>query len=94
MRSRAAYLKRSTRSWAARADPAPDTVSTDGKVYTFNEQATEFVDPAGHDLSRVVPTWRCNVASPECTAAVAFYHRLRWAPWIARIETFPGSQRC
>ncbi|MCE5239650.1 extracellular solute-binding protein [bacterium] len=53
-----------------------------GKQITFNEQAIEFVDPAGHDLSRVVPTWRCNVASPECTAAVAFYHRLRWAPWV------------
>ncbi len=53
-----------------------------GKQITFNEQAIEFVDPAGHDLSRVVPTWRCNVATPECTAAVAFYHRLRWAPWV------------
>ncbi|MEN6401802.1 MAG: extracellular solute-binding protein, partial [Armatimonadia bacterium] len=53
-----------------------------GKTATFNEQATQFVCPCGEDVSRVVPTWRCNVASPECTAAVAFYHRLRWAPWI------------
>lgn len=53
-----------------------------GKTATFNEQATEFICPCGEDVSRVVPTWRCNVASPECTAAVAFYHRLRWAPWI------------
>ena len=58
-----------------------------GKNITFNEQATEFVDPAGHDLSRVKPTWRCNVASPECTAAVAFYHRLRWAPWVMDRQT-------
>jgi multiple sugar transport system permease protein len=58
-----------------------------GKQITFNEQATEFIDPSGHDLSRVVPTWRCNVASPECTAAVAFYHRLRWAPWIMDRQT-------
>jgi ABC-type sugar transport system permease subunit len=49
---------------------------------TFNEQDTQFIDGHGHDLSRVVPTWHCNVASPDCTAAVAFYHRLRWAPWI------------
>ncbi|HEX2999165.1 MAG TPA: extracellular solute-binding protein, partial [Armatimonadota bacterium] len=54
-----------------------------GKVYTFNEQATSFLAPdTGEDLSNVRPTWRANVASPECTAAVAFYHRLRWAPWI------------
>ncbi|MEN6644593.1 MAG: extracellular solute-binding protein [Armatimonadia bacterium] len=53
-----------------------------GKTVTFNEQATQFVCPCGEDVSRVVPTWRCNVASPECTAAVAFYYRLRWAPWI------------
>jgi len=54
---------------------------------TFNEQDTEFVCPKGHDLSRVVPTWRCDVASDECTEAVAFYHRLRWAPWIRDRET-------
>jgi len=58
-----------------------------GKTITFNEQAISFVDPAGHDLSRVVPTWRCNVASPECTAAVAFYHRLRWVPWVMDRQT-------
>ena len=57
------------------------------RTVTFNEQDTRFVDPAGHDLSRVVPTWRCNVASPECTAAVAFYHRLRWAPWVMDRQT-------
>jgi len=59
-----------------RKDPA------DGRLIPFNEQDTQFIAPNGHDLQRVVPTWRCNVASPECTAAVAFYHRLRWAPWI------------
>lgn len=64
-----------------RKDPA------DGKTYTFNEQDTQFIAPNGHDLQRVVPTWRCNVASPECTAAVAFYHRLRWAPWIMDKQT-------
>ena len=56
---------------------------TTGKVYTFNEQAVDFRTPdTGEDLRNVLPTWRCNVASPECTAAVAFYHRLRWAPWF------------
>lgn len=56
---------------------------TTGKVYTFNEQATDFRAPdTGEDLSNVIPTWRCNVASPPAVAAVGFYHRLRWAPWI------------
>ena len=59
-----------------------------GKVYTFNEQDTDWTAPdTGEDLSGVRPHWRCNVASPECTAAVAFYHRLRWAPWIRDPET-------
>jgi len=57
------------------------------RAYTFNEQATDLDCPRGHDLSASVPTWRCNVASPECTAAVAFYHRLRWAPWILDKQT-------
>lgn len=56
---------------------------TTGEVYTFNEQATDFHTPdTGEDLQNVRPTWRCNVASPECTAAVAFYNRLKWAPWV------------
>ncbi len=56
---------------------------TTGQVYTFNEQATDFHAPdTGEDLQNVVPTLRCNVASPECSAALAFYHRLKWAPWI------------
>ncbi|MBI2300069.1 MAG: ABC transporter permease subunit [Armatimonadetes bacterium] len=56
---------------------------TTGKLYTFNEQATDFHAPdTGEDLTSVRPTWRCNVASPECAAALQFYHRLRWAPWL------------
>ncbi|MBI3922600.1 MAG: extracellular solute-binding protein, partial [Armatimonadetes bacterium] len=56
---------------------------TTGKVYTFNEQDTDFHAPdTGEDLQNVIPTWRCNVASPPCTAAVGFYHRMRWAPWF------------
>jgi multiple sugar transport system permease protein len=59
------------------------TSPTTGKVYTFGEQATDFHAPdTGEDLQSVKPVWRCNVASPEATAAVAFYWRLRWAPWI------------
>jgi len=61
---------------------------TTGKVYTFNEQATDFHAPdTGEDLQNVIPTWRCNVASPPCVAAVGFYHRLRWAPWIRDRKT-------
>jgi len=63
------------------------TCPTCGSACTFAEQDTMFICPQGHDLSGVVPTWRCNVASPECTAAVAFYHRLRWAPWIRDSQT-------
>lgn len=64
------------------------TSPTTGKVYTFNEQATDFHAPdTGEDLSNVIPTWRCNVASPPCVAAVGFYHRLRWAPWIRDRQT-------
>ncbi len=56
---------------------------TTGRVYTFNEQAVDFHAPdTGEDLQNVVPTWRCNVASEECTAAIAFHHRLRWEPWV------------
>jgi len=57
---------------------------TTGKVHTFNEQETKFVVPeTGEDLSNVRPSaWRANVASKECTAAIALYHRLRWQPWM------------
>ena len=61
---------------------------TTGKTYTFNEQDVNLRAPdTGEDLSGVKPTWRCNVASPACIAAVAFYHRLRWQPWIYDPET-------
>jgi len=61
-----------------------DRVSpTTGKTYTFNEQETRLVAPdTGEDLAGAPVSWRCNVASPECSAAVAFYHRLRWQPWV------------
>ncbi|MBI5834328.1 MAG: ABC transporter permease subunit [Armatimonadetes bacterium] len=56
---------------------------TTGRTYTFNEQATDFHAPdTREDLQNVVPTWRCNVASEECTSAIEFHHRLRWEPWI------------
>ena len=64
------------------------TSPTTGKVYTFNEQDTRAVAPdTGEDLSGITPVWRCNVASPECAAAVAFYHRLRWQPWLRHPTT-------
>lgn len=61
-----------------------DRVSpTTGKTYTFNEQATQFrAADTKEDLANVRPKWRANVASREGVAAVGFYHRLRWAPWI------------
>ncbi|OGV68277.1 MAG: hypothetical protein A3K19_08100 [Lentisphaerae bacterium RIFOXYB12_FULL_65_16] len=64
------------------------TSPTTNRVYIFNEQDTEFRAPdTGEDLSRVVPKWRCNVASSECVAAVGFYHRLRWEPWVFDPQT-------
>jgi len=61
-----------------------DRVSpTTGKTYTFNEQATSFVTPdTGEDLAGMESSWRCNVAHPDAAAAIGYYHRLRWAPWI------------
>jgi multiple sugar transport system permease protein len=61
-----------------------DRVSpTTGKTYTFNEQELNFRAPdTGEDLSRVQPRWRANVAEKNAAAAVGFYHRLKWAPWI------------
>ncbi len=54
-----------------------------GKTYTFNEQEEKLVAPdTGEDLSGAPVRWRCNVAQEGPAAAVAFYHRLRWAPWI------------
>ena len=64
------------------------TSPTTGKTYTFNEQATDLRAPdTGEDLSGATPRWRCNVASKDAVAAVALYHRLRWAPWIRDPET-------
>ncbi|MCK5803272.1 MAG: extracellular solute-binding protein [Lentisphaeria bacterium] len=61
---------------------------TTGKTYTFNEQDTNLTAPdTGENLDGIVPKWRCNVASDECTAAVALYHRLRWQPWIHHPKT-------
>ncbi|MCC6446487.1 MAG: extracellular solute-binding protein [Armatimonadetes bacterium] len=59
-----------------------------GKAYTFNEQATDFRTPdTGEDLQVARPAWRANVASDRCAAAVGFYHRLRWAPWVKEPRT-------
>jgi len=66
------------------AAPQPTT----GLLYTFGEQATDLCAPdTGEDLQRVTPSWRCNVASPAAAAAVGFYHRLRWAPWVRDAAT-------
>ena len=61
-----------------------DRVSpTTGKIYTFNEQDLDFRAPdTGEDLSRVQPTWRANVAEKNAAAAVGYYYRLKWAPWL------------
>ncbi len=59
-----------------------------GRVHTFNEQDTSFIVPeTGEDLGGVSPSWRCNVAHPDAAAAVGFYHRMRWAPWLIDPET-------
>lgn len=75
--------------WVAAAGTSilvQDRVSpTTGKLYTFHEQETRLTAPdTGEDLSRAPARWRCNVAHPGAVAALGFYHRLRWAPWIRR----------
>ena len=51
---------------------------TDGKEYTFAQDATSFITPSGENLARVVPEWRANFAGPEGMAALDFFYELRW----------------
>jgi hypothetical protein len=61
---------------------------TTGKVYPFDEQAVSFIAPdTGEDLQRVPPRLRTNVSGPGSLAALRFFQRLRWAPWIRDPQT-------
>ncbi|MCY3020868.1 MAG: extracellular solute-binding protein [Planctomycetota bacterium] len=56
---------------------------TTGKEYVFAmEEETYRAPDTGEDLSRQPSDWRANFSSPEAMEACAFYHKLRWAPWI------------
>jgi len=63
------------------------TSPTDGKTYWFAKEVFAPRSPSGEDLSRVKPVWRCTFASPEGQAAVGFYHKLFWQPWIRDPKT-------
>jgi ABC-type glycerol-3-phosphate transport system substrate-binding protein len=58
------------------------TSPTDRKTYWFAKEVYAPKSPAGEDLSWVKPVWRCSFASAEGVAALDFYHRLFWQPWI------------
>ena len=55
---------------------------TDGKEYTFAQDATSFITPSGENLARVVPEWRANFAGPEGMAALDFFYELRWGKFL------------
>jgi len=58
-----------------------------GKDHSFRMAEVDFIAPDGEDLSDVESTWKANFASPECIAATAFYHKLRWNKWMVDQET-------
>ena len=60
---------------------------TTGKAYVLPPDTVSFTTPEGEDLGAVEPSWRADFASPAGLAATAFYHRLRWQPWLVDPET-------
>jgi len=61
---------------------------TTGKEYDFPMSATSFIVPeTGEDLSAVPSKWRANFSSQAGLDAAAFYHKMRWAPWIIDKKT-------
>ncbi len=64
------------------------TSPTTGKAYDFPMEAAEFIaSDTGEDLSRQPPRWRANFDSEAGVRAAAFYHKLRWGPWIRDPQT-------
>jgi len=63
------------------------TSPTDGTTHWFAKEVYAPRSPTGEDLSRVKAVWRCTFASPEGEAAVGFYHKLFWQPWIRDPQT-------
>lgn len=57
-----------------------------GRDHRFGQDETRFITPDGEDLSLVEPVWRCELDTPECLRAMAFYHKLRWGRWIRTDE--------
>jgi multiple sugar transport system permease protein len=59
-----------------------------GKEYVFAMEEQAFAAPdTGEDLRNEPSRWRANFSSPEGVAATAFFHKLRWAPWIRDPQT-------
>jgi len=61
--------------------------STD-KAYDFPMEEGEFIAPdTGEDLSAQPSEWRADFASEAGVRAAAFFHKLRWGPWIRDPQT-------
>ncbi|MET0262022.1 MAG: extracellular solute-binding protein [Rariglobus sp.] len=77
--------------WVQAAGGEPiQQVRTDprtGKPHIFSLEAESFMLPDGTDLSNVTPEFRADFDSKAALEATAFFHRLRWAPWIIDTET-------
>ncbi len=59
-----------------------------GKTHVFQEQDSILLDPeTGEDLSSAPVIWRTNINGEGGRALTAFYHRLRWAPWIRESQS-------
>ncbi len=58
-----------------------------GKEYRFPLEAVDFHLPDGKDLSGEPAVFRADFDSKEGREAAAFFHRLRWAPWIVDPES-------
>jgi ABC-type sugar transport system permease subunit/ABC-type glycerol-3-phosphate transport system substrate-binding protein len=59
------------------------TSPTTGKAYDFPMEAEAFIAPdTGEDLGTQPSEWRADFASQAGVRAAAFFHKLRWGPWI------------
>lgn len=58
-----------------------------GTKHVFPMDARSYILPDGTDLSGAKAEFRANFDSPEAIRATAFYHKLRWAPWILDAES-------
>jgi multiple sugar transport system permease protein len=58
-----------------------------GREYSFSADETKFITPDGENLSGEKSEWKADFTSPEATAALDFYYKLRWQKWIVDPQT-------